>query len=111
MFCSDLRRDYPHLFKDARKGRKLLLVVDECQHDGAASMQDIHNQLDPDWILGLSATPYRTDGVKLCFEKVVKDAGIHALIQDGYLSRYDHYTIPDWSPEAVADAYIREPER
>ena len=92
-------------------GRKILMVVDEAQHDAATSMAHLHNLIEPDWILGLTATPFRTDRVKLCFDKVVKDAGIHQLIQDGYLSQFHHYSIPQWNPETVADFYAAEPNR
>lgn len=94
-----------------KAGKKVLLVVDEAQHDSANSMAHLHNIIEPDFILGLSATPFRTDRVKLCFDKVIKDAGIHQLIQDGYLSRYHHYSIPAWTVETVAETYLREPER
>jgi superfamily II DNA or RNA helicase len=49
--------------------------------------------------------------VKLCFDHVIKDAGIHQLIQDGYLSPYNHFSIPNWEVETVADTYLREPSR
>ena len=88
-----------------------LLVVDEAQHDAAASMAHLHNTLRPRWILGLTATPFRTDRVKLCFDRVLRDAGIHQLIADGYLSRYDHYSIPAHTPAGVAEAYLRNPAR
>ena len=74
-------------------------------------MAHIHNLIQPKWILGLTATPFRTDSVKLCFDKVVKDAGIHQLIQDGFLSQFDHYTIPKWDVQLLADFYCGEPER
>ena len=38
-----------------------LLVVDECQHDAADSMAHIHNVVKPKMILGLTATPFRSD--------------------------------------------------
>ena len=88
-----------------------LLVVDEAQHDAAGSMAHLHNLIRPRFILGLSATPFRSDRVKLCFDRVLKDAGIHRLIQDGYLSPYHHYTLPSYAPEAVAEAYAADPER
>jgi superfamily II DNA or RNA helicase len=88
-----------------------LLVVDEAQHDAANSMAHLHNVIRPRFILGLSATPFRGDRVKLCFDTVIKDAGIHRLIQEGYLSRYWHYTIPEYTPAAVAECYAREPAR
>lgn len=102
----------PTALMDAkRSGRPILMIVDECQHDAASSMAHLHNVAEPEMILGLTATPFRTDRVKLCFDKVVKDAGIHQLIQDGYLSQYHHYSIPSWDPEVVAERYCAEPER
>ncbi|HEY1066869.1 MAG TPA: DEAD/DEAH box helicase family protein, partial [Pirellulales bacterium] len=50
-----------------------LLIVDEAQHDGARSMSDLHSAVRPKMVLGLSATPYRSDRIKLCFDKVVAD--------------------------------------
>jgi superfamily II DNA or RNA helicase len=88
-----------------------LLVVDEAQHDAARSMAHLHQTIRPRFILGLSATPFRADRVKLCFDAVLKDAGIASLIQDGYLSPYHHYTLPRHTPEAVAECYLRDPAR
>jgi superfamily II DNA or RNA helicase len=88
-----------------------MLVVDEAQHDAANSMAHLHQLIQPRFILGLTATPFRTDRMKLCFDKVLKDAGIHPLIQDGYLSQYHHYTLPDYAPDTVADFYLRERQR
>jgi superfamily II DNA or RNA helicase len=96
---------------DKRPPKVDLLVVDEAQHDAAMSMANLHGMIRPEMILGLSATPYRTDRVKLCFERVIRDADIHHLIQDGYLSPYHHYTIHDYTPEEVAECYAREPQR
>lgn len=88
-----------------------MLIVDEAQHDAASSMAHLHNLIQPRCILGLSATPFRADKVKLCFDAVIKDAGIHALIQDGWLSPFHHYTLPKYTPAAVVDCYRREPGR
>jgi superfamily II DNA or RNA helicase len=88
-----------------------LLVVDEAQHDAASSMAALHARVKPRFILGLSATPFRADRVKLCFDSVIKDAGIQTLIQDGYLSPYDHYTIPRHTPREVVDHYARDRKR
>jgi superfamily II DNA or RNA helicase len=87
------------------------VLVHNCQHDAASSMAHLHNVIDPAMVLGLTATPFRTDRMKLCFDKVIKDAGIHQLIQDGYLSKFDHYTIPKWDPQTVANFYYAEPEK
>ncbi len=94
-----------------KKGYVILLVVDEAQHDAATSAAHLHNIIAPDYILGLSATPFRTDRVKLCFDKVIKDAGIHQLIQDDFLSRYHQYTIPSWTVGEVFEHYMRDVDR
>ncbi|HUR54832.1 MAG TPA: DEAD/DEAH box helicase family protein, partial [Gemmataceae bacterium] len=88
-----------------------LLVVDEAQHDAAGSMAHLHNVIRPRFILGLSATPFRADKVKLCFDTSIRDAGIRTLIEDGFLSKFRHFTIPTFTPETVADFYLREKER
>jgi superfamily II DNA or RNA helicase len=88
-----------------------LLVVDEAQHDAASSMAHLHQVIRPRFILGLSATPYRSDSVKLCFDSVIKDAGIATLIQDGYLSPYHHFTLPAYNPPSVVEHYLRERQR
>lgn len=87
------------------------VLIHNCQHDAASSCAHLHNVIRPRWILGLTATPFRTDRVRLCFDKVVKDAGIHQLIQDEYLSQFDHYTVPKWDVGELADRYCAEPDR
>lgn len=110
-FTSMFDKHPTNLIEAKRAGKPLMMIVDEAQHDAANSMAHLHNVLEPDMILGMTATPFRTDSVKLCFQKVIKDAGIHALIQDGFLAPFHHYTIPEWSPRVVADFYLASPER
>jgi superfamily II DNA or RNA helicase len=88
-----------------------MLIIDECQHDACDSCAHIHNTVRPKYILGLSGTPFRSDRVKLCFDKVVKDAGIKVLIEQGYLSQYHHYTIDEYDPEYIARLYATEQKR
>lgn len=94
-----------------RGNRPLLLIVDEAQHDPVDSAARLHHELRPQKVLGLTATPFRTDRLKLVFERVVRDMGIQELIDAGYLSRYQHYTVPAWDPRRVADLYAAEPQR
>ena len=110
-FVSMFDKSPDKLIEAKAAGRKVLLVIDEAQHDAASSMAHLHNIIEPDYILGMTATPFRTDRMKLCFDKVIKDAGIHQLIQDGYLSKFDHFSIPRWDAETVANHYCSEPER
>lgn len=88
-----------------------ILVVDEAQHDSTTSMSFIHSRVAPEIIIGLTATPYRTDRMGLCFDKVIKDCGIHQLIHDGHLSQYHHYTIDVFSPQQVARVYLESPDK
>jgi superfamily II DNA or RNA helicase len=107
----NVRAEFISMFdKEPPRGLDLL-IVDEAQHDAASSMAHLHNVIQPRYILGLSATPFRADKVKLCFQSVIRDAGIQRLIQDGYLSPYHHYTIPVFTPAAVADFYANDAGR
>ena len=96
---------------DKNPPRGDLLVVDEAQHDATTSMASLHAAVAPAKVLGLSATPWRADRLGLCFERTVRDAGIRQLVLEGYLSPFAHYTIPEWSPAAVAETWLREPAR
>jgi len=87
------------------------LFVDEAQHDSTDSMAHIHARVKPKRVIGLSATPYRTDRAQLSFERIVKDVGIHTLIQEGWLSQYNHYTIPKYTPETVAELFRTHPDK
>jgi superfamily II DNA or RNA helicase len=99
------------MFDKDPPGQLDLLVVDEAQHDAASSMAHLHQTIRPRFILGLSATPFRADRVKLCFDSVIKDAGIASLIQDGYLSPFHHYTIPNHTPADVVTCFLRDRPR
>lgn len=87
-----------------------LLVIDEAQHDSTDSCSHLHNLIKPKYILGMTATPFRTDRVKLCFDKVIKDAGLRRLMEDGYLSKYKHWVIPEWSVGSVCNTYLQNRE-
>jgi superfamily II DNA or RNA helicase len=107
----DVRADFLSMFDRDPPTELDLLIVDEAQHDAAQSMAYLHQRIRPRFILGLSATPFRADRVKLCFDSVLKDAGIQTLIQDGYLSPYHHYTIPRHTPDRVVECYFRDRPR
>jgi len=87
-----------------------ILVADEAHHDPVGSMANIYNIIRPQYILGLTATVFRSDRVKLSFDKVIRDIGIHQLIQAGFLSTYHQYTIEDWTVDSVVETFLREPE-
>ncbi len=107
-FGVDLR---PVPLLDRRASKVDLLIVDEAQHEGANPMVNLCRGVRPQKIVGLTATPVRSDRNKLFCDRVIKDVGIHTLIQEGYLSRYRHFTIPDFDPYTVANTYLAEPNR
>lgn len=86
-----------------------VIVLDESHHDASASASFLHEAIRPSIIIGLTATPYRTDRMQLCFQKVVKDAGIHQLIREGWLAPFNQYIIEeDWTPQNVCNTYIAD---
>jgi hypothetical protein len=87
------------------------VLVHNCHHDACNTMANLHNLIQPRLVCGLTATAYRTDKVRLCFQKVIRDIGIHQLVESGFLSPYHHYIIPNWDPETVSNTYLREPCR
>lgn len=46
------------------------IIIDECHHIPAASFEDILKQLPARYVVGLTATPYRKDGLeKILFQQ------------------------------------------
>lgn len=86
------------------------LVIDEAHHEACASTHNIINAFDPEYMLGLSATPKRSDRAKLCFQKNYHNAGFYTLIDEGWLANFDHWNIPDWDPDTVVARYLDDPE-
>lgn len=109
-FISMFQKELPPSLLANGGAKHRMLICDESQHDAASSMVHIHNQVKSQFLLGMTATPFRTDRVKLCFDTVIKDSGIGSLIRDGYLSQYHHYTIPKWGVKEACDVYLKEPE-
>ena len=87
------------------------LILDECHHQACNTCVSLLNRVKPKSFLGMTATPFRTDRMQLSFQKVIKDAGIHILIQQGFLAPYQHFVIPDFNPVSIAETYIRERAR
>jgi superfamily II DNA or RNA helicase len=87
-----------------------IIVIDELQHSATESFNHVSNW-DLRYMLGLSATPFRTDKLKVPFNKMIQDAGIHRLIEEGWLSKYHHWCMEQYTPLTAAQAYIRDRER
>lgn len=88
---------------------RTVVIVDEAQHDAAKSAAVLHDVIRPKIIVGLTATPYRTDRAQLCFQKVIRDAGIHQLIREGFLAEYNSYMYDqEWTPLNVARMFYED---
>ena len=78
--------------------RPELVVIDECHHVKASSYMQILNHWNDAKVLGMTATPERTDGSGLddVFQKIILGESVRSLIDAGFLSDYDYY-----APEQV----------
>ena len=83
-----------------------IVVIDEAHHEATSSFINLYTQMNPQYLLGLSATPLRTDKIKLAFSATVNECNIHQLIQEGFLSRFNSYIIENFTPETVAKHYL-----
>jgi len=88
-----------------------MIITDESHHDAAQTCATLHQKMETKLSFGLSATPFRTDRVQLCYEKIISDCGVRYLIEKDYLSPFDQYAIPKWTPQTVADQFLRSPEK
>lgn len=105
-----VNRLHPISMFDSDPPKVDILIVDEGHHDSTNSCMHLHNFIRPKIIIGLTATPFRTDRMRLCFQKIIKDAGIPTLVEQNYLAQFKHYTIPRWSTTDVVNTYLRHPE-
>ncbi len=73
-----------------------LLVIDEAHHATAGSYKIISDAWSKTYVLGVTATPARTDGRGLgeCFGKMVLGPHMRELITRGYLSDYTYLAPP-----------------
>jgi DNA repair protein RadD len=82
------------VFQDLPVGDFDLVVIDEAHHAPAKSYQQIFKRYSKVPVLGLTATPYRTDGKGLgtCgFRKIVLSPSIYELSRDGFLAPIEDF--------------------
>jgi len=85
---SDRINRYPkHYFKT--------IIVDEAHHAAATTYRRILDYFTPNLLLGVTATPQRSDSVRLndVFDEIVYYKNILDLIQEGYLCRLLGYRV------------------
>lgn len=74
------------------------IVVDEFHHASAASYRGLLNHFTPRFLLGLTATPERTDGgdlLSLCGENLVFRCDLYEGITRGLLAPFHYFGVPD----------------
>jgi len=73
-----------------------LLIIDEAHRAAAKTYQTIIERWPNALVIGLTATPQRTDGKPLdvLFDTLVMGPTIRALMDDGYLCDYEIYAPP-----------------
>jgi len=71
------------------------VIVDEAHHAAAESYRRILDYFRPKLLLGVTATPQRSDSVRLTdvFDEIIYYKNIIDLIQDGYLCRLLGYRV------------------
>lgn len=74
------------------------IIVDEFHHAAAATYRRLIDHFTPKFLLGLTATPERTDGgdlLGLCQENLVYRCDLFEGIAKGYLSAFRYFGVPD----------------
>jgi len=74
------------------------VVVDEFHHASARTYRRLIDYFEPKFLLGLTATPERTDGgdlLSLCGENLVYRCGLREAIERGFLSSFRYFGVPD----------------
>lgn len=74
------------------------IVVDEFHHASARTYRELIAYFEPEFLLGLTATPERTDGgnlLALCDENLVYRCGLVRGIEAGLLVPFRYFGVPD----------------
>lgn len=88
-------QDHLHKFK---KDEFDLIIVDEFHHAAAKSYQKVIDYFEPKFLLGLTATPERTDGqdvFAICDGNVAYEITFIEAIQRGWLAPFKYYGVKD----------------
>ena len=73
-----------------------LIIIDECHRSAASTYQKILEEYPNAMVIGLTATPSRTDGKGLdgTYQELVQGPTIRQLIDAGYLCDYEIFAPP-----------------
>jgi len=90
-----------HLEKFERKHFDYI-VIDETHRAGAKSYENIMTHFEPKFLLGMTATPERTDGAdifKLFDYNIAYEIRLHRALAEGMLSPFHYYGVTDLTVE------------
>ena len=98
LFCSvnsfntrNLVNEFPNDFWD-------MVILDEAHHGKANSYRDILNVLNPQWLLGLTATPERTDGSSIIDDfdsPLAAEIRLPDALEQKLLCPFHYYAVSD----------------
>lgn len=88
-----------------------MIVLDEAHHEATQSCLAMYEKTGNTLTLGLSATPQRTDKMRLSFQHSVRGCNIQTLIHEGILSQYHSYKLPYYNADIAAKVYCQAPEK
>jgi len=90
-----LGREFSSRIEQYPKDYFKTIVVDEAHHAAAPSYRRILDYFKPDLLLGVTATPQRSDSVRLIdvFQEIVYYKSIQDLIKEGWLSPLVGYRV------------------
>ena len=73
-----------------------LILYDECHISVANTYWKISNAFPDAWIVGLTASPCRTDNRPLgdLYQDIVKGVSVKWLIENKFLAPYEYYSVP-----------------
>lgn len=80
------------------------IVIDESHRAGAESYLNILNYFNPKFLLGMTATPERTDGLdifKLFDHNIAYEIRLHRAMEENMLSPFHYYGVTDISVNGV----------
>lgn len=87
------------------------VVLDEAHHEATQSCVLLYEKMNQKWTMGLSATPMRTDRMKLSFQESIRTCSIARLIREGFLSPFNSFLIQKYTVETVAEHYLADSKR
>ena len=87
-----------------------VVVVDESHHAQAVSFKEVLDYFKPKYLLGMTATPDRTDDTDICdiFGEPVVNLGLAEAIGKGYLTPVDYRIVTDGIDNDALERITRE---